>query len=197
MSLKRDQNQAKSLTQRRAWHDPDRNVIKRTRQKPKTTWQLKSLETSNDQLKVKLISSRMTLSHGVMKSDASSTQIDCYLPFKELPKVMESMITLHTLNNSEGIEKAVRLWVASITEILASARHELALFTFPYFNNTLPMTFDNFFKLNMELHSHNTRSSTKIHIDHARTNYKKYSTRMWYLEQPSNSYKKLQITLRF
>ena len=56
----------------------------------------------------------MTLSHGVMKSDASSTQID-YLPFRELPKVMESMITLQTLKNCEGIEKAVRLWAASIT----------------------------------------------------------------------------------
>ena len=43
----------------------------------------------------------MTLSHGVMKSDASSTQID-YLPFRELPKVMESMIIL-------------QLWAASIT----------------------------------------------------------------------------------
>ena len=64
----------------------------------------------------------MTLSHGVMKSDASSTQIDCYLPFKELPKVMESMITLQTLKNSEGIEKAVRLWAASITEILSKRK---------------------------------------------------------------------------
>ena len=57
----------------------------------------------------------MTLSHGVMKSDASSTQID-YLPFRELPKVMESiMITLQNLKNCEGIEKAVTLWAASIT----------------------------------------------------------------------------------
>ena len=63
----------------------------------------------------------MTLSHGVMKSDASSTQID-YLPFKELSKVMESMITLQTLKNSEGIEKAVRLWAASITEILSKRK---------------------------------------------------------------------------
>ena len=63
----------------------------------------------------------MTLSHGVIKSDASSTQID-YLPFKELSKVMESMITLQTLKNSEGIEKAVRLWAASITEILSKRK---------------------------------------------------------------------------
>ena len=50
------------------------------------------LETSNEiWIKVKLISSRMTLSHGVMKSDASSTQID-YLPFRELPKVMEKVM---------------------------------------------------------------------------------------------------------
>ena len=72
-----------------------------------------NLETSNKiGIKVKLISSR--LSHGIMKSDANSTQID-YLPFRELPKVMESMITLQTLKNCEGIEKAVSLWAASIT----------------------------------------------------------------------------------
>ena len=34
----------------------------------------------------------------------------------------------------------------------------IALFTFRYLNNMLPVTFDNFFKINMELHSHNTRS---------------------------------------
>ena len=67
-----------------------------------------------------------------------------------------------------------KLSILPIDEINNEA---IALFTFRYFNNTLPVTFDNFFKLNMKLHSHNTRSSTKIHIDHARTNYKKYSTK--------------------
>ena len=67
-----------------------------------------------------------------------------------------------------------KLSILPIDEINNEA---IALFTFRYFNNTLPVTFDNFFKLNMELHSHNTRSSTKIHIDHARTNYKNYSTK--------------------
>ena len=72
------------------------------------------LETSNEiWIKVKLISFCMTLSHGVMKSDASSTQI-YYLPSRELPKVMESMMTLQTLKNCKGVEKAVRLWAASI-----------------------------------------------------------------------------------
>ena len=55
----------------------------------------------------------MTLSHGVMKSDASSTQID-YLPIRELPKVMESMMILQSLKNCKGIEKAVRLSAVSI-----------------------------------------------------------------------------------
>ena len=73
------------------------------------------LETSNKiWIKVKLISSCMTLSHGVMKSNASSTHID-YFPSRELPKVMESMMTLQTLKNCKGIEKAVRLWAALIT----------------------------------------------------------------------------------
>ena len=47
---------------------------------------------------------------------------------------------------------------------------------FRYFNNGLPTSFKNLFKLNKELHNYNTRSSIQIQKNHARTNYKKYST---------------------
>ena len=46
---------------------------------------------------------------------------------------------------------------------------------FKYFSNMLPMTFDNYFQLNNEIHSYYTRSSTKIHKPYFRTNYMKYS----------------------
>ena len=50
-----------------------------------------------------------------------------------------------------------------------------ALFMFKYFANMLPMTFNNYFKLNDQIHSYYTRSSTKIHKYYFRTNYTKYS----------------------
>ena len=50
-----------------------------------------------------------------------------------------------------------------------------AMFMFKYFSNMLPMTFDNYFQLNNEIHSYYTRSSTKIHKPYFRTNYMKYS----------------------
>ena len=50
-----------------------------------------------------------------------------------------------------------------------------ALFMFRYFNKMLPATFDSFFTLNRDFHSHHTRSSTKIHITYVRTNYNKHS----------------------
>ena len=57
-------------------------------------------------------------------------------------------------------QKVILTWLASLNMISVYCV-SIALFTFRYFNNTLPVTFDNFFKLNMELHSHNTRSSKK------------------------------------
>lgn len=63
----------------------------------------------------------------------------------------------------------------SILPIDEINREKTALFMFRYFNKMLPMAFDKFFSLNRDLHSHNTRSSTKIHVDYVRTNYKKHS----------------------
>ena len=50
----------------------------------------------------------------------------------------------------------------------------IALFKYRYFNRMLPVTF-NFFKPNIELHSHNTRPSSKIHKSYVCINFKKYS----------------------
>ena len=52
-----------------------------------------------------------------------------------------------------------------------------AIFTYKFFNNMLPITFNKFFQLNKELHEYNTRGSKKFHMKHGRTNYKKYTTR--------------------
>ena len=52
----------------------------------------------------------------------------------------------------------------------------LAIFMFKYFNKGLPESFQNFFKLNKDLHNYNTRSAFQVHKQRVRTNYKKYST---------------------
>ena len=51
------------------------------------------------------------------------------------------------------------------------------LFAFKFFTKALPATFNHFFKSNDYFHSHNTRSSSKIQKDKARTNYKKISVK--------------------
>ena len=51
----------------------------------------------------------------------------------------------------------------------------IALFMFSYFQRNLPNYFNNYFRLNEMIHSHNTRSASNIHIDFKRTNYGKFS----------------------
>ena len=46
-----------------------------------------------------------------------------------------------------------------------------ALFMYSYFNNNLLNYFTNYFTLNKEMHSHNTRSASNIYIDYRRSNY--------------------------
>ena len=46
---------------------------------------------------------------------------------------------------------------------------------FSYFQRNLPNYFNNYFRLNEMIHSHNTRSASNIHIDFKRTNYGKFS----------------------
>ena len=51
----------------------------------------------------------------------------------------------------------------------------MALFMYSYFNENLPSYFNNYFKLNEMIHSHNTRTASNIFIDYKRTNYGKFS----------------------
>ena len=51
----------------------------------------------------------------------------------------------------------------------------IALFMYSYFDKNLPSYFNNYFKLNDAIHSHNTRTASKIFIDYKRTNYGKFS----------------------
>ena len=51
----------------------------------------------------------------------------------------------------------------------------MALFMYSYFNENLPSYFNNYFKLNEMIHSHNTRTASNLFIDYKRTNYGKFS----------------------
>ena len=51
----------------------------------------------------------------------------------------------------------------------------IALFMYSYFNNNLPEYFINYFRLNENIHSHDTRSASNIFIEYRRTNYGKFS----------------------
>ena len=42
----------------------------------------------------------------------------------------------------------------------------MALFMYSYFNENLPSYFNNYFKLNEMIHSHNTRTASNIFIDY-------------------------------
>ena len=46
-----------------------------------------------------------------------------------------------------------------------------------YYHGNLPAYFIHFFVQNESIHSYNTRSATKIHIEFKRTNYAKFSLR--------------------
>ena len=47
----------------------------------------------------------------------------------------------------------------------------ITLFMFRFFNTMLPDSFNDYFMLNKELHHYNTRSSTCVYKNYARTNY--------------------------
>ena len=46
---------------------------------------------------------------------------------------------------------------------------------YSYFNNDLPEYFTNNFRLNENIHSHDTRSASNIFIEYRRTNYGNFS----------------------
>ena len=52
-----------------------------------------------------------------------------------------------------------------------------ALFMYSYHHNKLPTFFNNFFITNENIHSYNTRSKSKIHLEFRRTNYGQFSMR--------------------
>ena len=52
-----------------------------------------------------------------------------------------------------------------------------ALFMFRFFNNMLPPSFNDFFRLNKDIHNYKTRSSSNIHKTQIRTNYQRHSVK--------------------
>ena len=53
----------------------------------------------------------------------------------------------------------------------------IALFMFRFFNSMLPSSFNDYFRLNKDIHKYNTRLSSNIHKTQTRTNYKKHSVK--------------------
>ena len=51
----------------------------------------------------------------------------------------------------------------------------ISLCMYLYLNNILPKYFNDYFTLNKDIHSHDTRSASNIFIDYKRTNYGKFS----------------------
>ena len=51
----------------------------------------------------------------------------------------------------------------------------IALFMYSYFNNNLPEYFLNYFRLNENIHSHDTLSVSNIFIEFRRTNHGEFS----------------------
>ena len=49
------------------------------------------------------------------------------------------------------------------------------MFMYSYHHDELPAFFDNFFQTNETVHSCNTQSASKVHIEFRRTNYGKFS----------------------
>ena len=52
----------------------------------------------------------------------------------------------------------------------------MALFMYSYFSKNLPSYFDNYFKLNDTIHSHNTGTASNRYIDYKRRDYGKFSS---------------------
>ena len=54
-----------------------------------------------------------------------------------------------------------------------------ALFMFLYFNDKLPITFNDYFTKNEYLHSYNTRSASNVHMDYGKFSVKYRGARLW------------------
>ena len=67
------------------------------------------------------------------------------------------------------------LKILNILNIYELNVYLMALFMYSYFNENLPSYFNNYFKLNEIIHSHNTWTASNIFIDYKRTNYGKFS----------------------
>ena len=113
------------------------------------------------------------------KATKENYSIITFLKFKEYtgPLFKELLISLFDDINNEAI----------------------ALFMFRYFNNNVPSSFNDFFRLNKDVHYHNKRSSINVHKTadkiQARTNYQKHSIkykRVWIRNNLPKSIKEIK-----
>jgi hypothetical protein len=55
---------------------------------------------------------------------------------------------------------------------------QIAAFMFMFHNKSLPAIFNSYFKMNIEVHSHNTRQALTLHIDYYRTNTRAFTIKV-------------------
>ena len=66
-----------------------------------------------------------------------------------------------------------------ILDICELNMYLIALFMYSYLSNNLPKYFNNYFILNKNIRSHDTRSASNIFIDYKRTNYGKFFSKTY------------------
>ena len=88
---------------------------------------------------------------------------------KPILRIQKKFIRIITFANYT--EKSGPLFKSlKILKIFELNTYLTAVFMYSYNHDKLPAFFDNFFQTNESIHSHNTRSSSKVHIEFRRTN---------------------------
>ena len=88
--------------------------------------------------------------------------------------IQKKLIRIMTFSKYQDESKAL-FQSLKILDIYELNKYFIALFMYSYFSNNLPKYFHNYFTLNKNIHSHDTRSASNIFIDYKRTNYGKFS----------------------
>ena len=91
-------------------------------------------------------------------------------PFLRIQKKIIRIITFANYTEKSGLLfKSLK-----ILKIFELNTYLTAVFMYSYNDEKLPAFFDNFFQTNESIHSYNTRSSSKVHIEFRTTNYGKF-----------------------
>ena len=92
---------------------------------------------------------------------------------KSLCKLQKKIVRIMTFAKYKEKSRPLFL-LLKILNIYEVHIYLMALFMYSYFSKNLPSYFNDYFKLNDMIHSHNTRTASNIFIDYKRTNYGKF-----------------------